>query len=76
MAYNQFKFENFESNEGAWKVQSLNLFADNTLRSEGTLGYPTENHAQVNIELAEIIPEGVGFGDYEVNPGSSRGTDD
>ena len=73
VAYNQFKFENFESNEGAWKVQSLNLFADNTLRSEGTLAYPTENHAQVNIELAEIIPEGVGFGDYEVNPDLPEG---
>ena len=67
-SYNQFKFANFGSDDGCqWRVQSLDLFADNVL-DNSVISYPQHTDVFVDIEMAELIPEGTGFGDFEIKP--------
>ena len=70
-AYNQFKFENFATDDEsncAWIVQSLNLFAENVLMNQVPLSYPTSTIIFQNIEMAEVIPSGTGYSDFAITP--------
>ena len=69
--YNQFKFENFSTDDEtscAWTVQSLNLYAENVMVNQVPLSYPTNTIIFQNIEMAEVIPTGTGYSDFAVTP--------
>ena len=68
--YNQFKFENFSTgdpNSCTWRVQSLNLFADNALADPTPLTYESTTVFK-NIEMSELIPSGSGYYDFTITP--------
>ena len=70
-SYNQFKFENFgtgDSSACAWKVQSLDLYADDTVTEPTTLTYPSSVTVYKNIEMSEVMPEGNRFFNYRITP--------
>ena len=74
--YNQFKFENFatgDSNECAWKVQSLNLYATNILVEPSPLTYPASTEIFKGIEMSELIPEGEGYYGFSITPELPQG---
>jgi len=74
--YNQFKFENFGTGNPSacpWKVQSLFLYADNTMVEPADLVYPASESAYKDIEMAEIIPEGDRYVSYTVTPAFPAG---
>ena len=70
-SYNQFKFENFgtgDASKCAWKVQSLDIYADNTMTEPTALTYPSSVTVYKNIEMSEVMPEGDRFFNYRVTP--------
>ena len=75
--YNQFKFENFGTGNPSacpWKVQSLFLYADNTMVEPADLVYPASESAYKDIEMAEIIPEGADkYVSYTITPALPAG---
>ena len=75
-SYNQFKFENFGTgnpSECAWRVQSLDLYADNTMSEPSTLTYPTSVTVYRNIEMSEVMPEGERYFNFRVTPAMPTG---
>ena len=73
VSYNQFRFEDiFPANhatECIWRVQSLDLYADNLMAELAPLSYGTETiEVFKDIEISEIIPTGEGYGDFTINP--------
>ncbi|KNB42133.1 hypothetical protein JH06_4646 [Blastocystis sp. subtype 4] len=69
--YNQFKFENFATDDltdRTWRVQSLNLYGDDILSEMEPLVYESPVSVFQNIEMAEVIPSGVGYGDFMISP--------
>ena len=72
MSYNQFKFANiFPANHATqckWRVQSLNMIADNPLAELDPLVYPTTVEIFKDIEMSEVIPTGDGYGDFSIAP--------
>ena len=74
--YNQFKFENLKTgdpNSCSWIIQSLDLYADNTMAESTELVYPASGEAFKDIEIAEIIPEGEGYMDFQITPALPAG---
>ena len=58
--YNQFKFENFGSGDSsacAWRIQSLDLFADNMMVDIPNFTYDASVTVYKDIEMSEVIPE-------------------
>jgi len=70
--YNQFKFENFgtgDSSSCSWRIQTLDLFADNVLVDIPNFTYDSSITVYKDIEMAEVIPENSdGYFDFQVSP--------
>ncbi|KNB41244.1 cadherin domain-containing protein, partial [Blastocystis sp. subtype 4] len=69
--YNQFKFENFATGDSscAWRVQSLDLFADNVLADIPNFTYDSSVTVFKDVEMSEVIPEnGDGYMNFRINP--------
>ncbi|KNB41245.1 hypothetical protein JH06_5618, partial [Blastocystis sp. subtype 4] len=75
--YNQFKFENFGTGDSStckWYIQSLDLFADNTLADIPNFTYESSITVYKDIEMAEVIPEnGDGYFDFRISPSLPAG---
>ena len=74
--YNQFKFENFATGEAlkcVLTILSLNLYTVNYFQTPATLSYPAQTMAFRDIEMAELIPVGSGFSDFQVTPALPAG---
>ena len=74
--YNQFRFEDFATGkpkECKWRLQSLNLVAENVMNELAPLVYPQMVTAYRNVEMAEVIPQGNGYGDYSIFPALPEG---
>ena len=71
-SYNQFKFANFGSLNCQWRVQSLDLFADNVMDTS-IIAYPQQTDVFLNIEMAELIPEGTGYSEFTIKPDLPNG---
>ena len=71
-SYNRFKFEDiFPANftmSCRWRLQSLDLYADNMLAELAPLTYPESVEVFKDVEISEIIPEGEGYYDFTVDP--------
>ncbi|KAK8802899.1 hypothetical protein WA171_006570 [Blastocystis sp. BT1] len=74
--YNQFKFENFgtgDSSSCTWRVQSLDLFADNVLADIPNFTYDPVTVFKY-VEMSEVIPEnGDGYMNFRINPSLPAG---
>ncbi|KNB41281.1 hypothetical protein JH06_5544, partial [Blastocystis sp. subtype 4] len=70
--YNQFKFENFATGDPSsceWRVQSLDLFADNVLADIPNFTYDSPITLFKNVEMSEVIPQnGDGYMNFRINP--------
>ena len=74
--YNQFRFEDFSTGnpkECKWRLQSLNLVAENVMNELSPLVYPPTITVYKNVEMAEVIPQGDGYGDYSISPALPEG---
>ena len=77
-SYNQFRFENiFPANHATqckWRIQSLDLYADNLFAELAPLTYESNAEIFKDIEMAEIIPTNTdGYYDYTVAPALPTG---
>ena len=71
--YNQFRFENIfpadHTTQCKWRLESLDLYADNVMVDPVPLSYGSETiEIFKDIEMSEIIPTGDGYYDFTVNP--------
>ncbi|KAK8807821.1 hypothetical protein WA171_000770 [Blastocystis sp. BT1] len=70
--YNQFKFENFgtgDSSSCTWRIQTLDLFADNVMADIPNFTYDSSVTIFKNIEMAEVIPQNNdGYFNFQVSP--------
>ena len=77
ISYNQFKFENiFPANHAKqckWRLQSLDLLADNPMDEPAPLSYGEKVEMYKDIEMSEIIPTGDGYFDFSVSPSLPEG---
>ncbi|KAK8800128.1 hypothetical protein WA171_004763 [Blastocystis sp. BT1] len=75
--YNQFKFENFATGNPSscsWRVQSLDLFADNVLVDIPNFTYDSSVTVFKNIEMSEVIPQNNdGYMNFRINPSLPAG---
>ncbi|KAK8806653.1 hypothetical protein WA171_004334 [Blastocystis sp. BT1] len=75
--YNQFKFENFGTGNPsacAWRVQSLDLFADNVLVDIPNFTYDSSITIFKDIEMSEMIPQNNdGYFNFRINPSLPTG---
>ncbi|KNB41256.1 hypothetical protein JH06_5600, partial [Blastocystis sp. subtype 4] len=75
--YNQFKFENFGSGNPsscAWRVQTLDLYADSTLTDIPNFTYDSSITVFKNIEMSEVIPENADrYMNFRINPSLPEG---
>ncbi|KNB41247.1 hypothetical protein JH06_5613 [Blastocystis sp. subtype 4] len=75
--YNQFKFENFTSGNPsscAWRVQSLDLFADNVFADIPNFTYDSSVTVFKNVEMSEVIPQNNdGYMNFRINPSLPAG---
>ena len=75
--YNQFKFENFgtgDSSSCTWRVQSLDLFADNVLADIPNFTYDSSVTVFKNVEMSEVIPQNNdGYMNFRINPSLPAG---
>ena len=75
--YNQFKFENFGTGNPsscAWRVQSLDLFADNVLADIPNFTYDSSITVFKDIEMSEVIPQNAdGYMNFRINPSLPAG---
>ena len=75
--YNQFKFENFgtgDSSSCTWRVQSLDLFADNVLADIPNFTYDSSVTVFKDIEMSEVIPQnGDRYMNFRINPSLPAG---
>ena len=58
--YNQFKFGNIatgDSSSCTWRIQSLDLFADNVLADIPNFTYESSVSVFKDVEMSEVIPE-------------------
>ena len=75
-SYNQFKFENLGTGKSlscTWMLQSVNMYAENVMSEQTPLSYPASVSAYVNIEMAEVIPEGQGYSNFRIQPALPAG---
>ncbi|KAK8808957.1 hypothetical protein WA171_001086 [Blastocystis sp. BT1] len=75
--YNQFKFENFgtgNSSSCTWKIQSLDLFADNVLADIPNFTYDSSITVFKDIEMSKVIPQnGDRYMNFRINPSLPAG---
>ena len=75
--YNQFKFENFGTGNPsscAWRVQSLDLFADNVLADIPNFTYDSSVTVFKDVEMSEVIPQnGDRYMNFRINPSLPAG---
>ena len=75
-SYNQFKFENLGTGKSlacTWMLQSINMYAENVVSDMTPLTYPASASAYVNIEMADVIPEGAGYSNFRIQPALPAG---
>ena len=69
--YNQFKFENFGTGDPSceWRVQSLDLFADNVLADIPNFTYDSSVTIFKDVEMSEVIPQNTDrYMNFRINP--------
>ena len=74
--YNQFMFENFATGDAsncAFTILSLNLYTVNFFQTPAALSYPAQTMVFQGIEMAELIPNGSGYSDFQVTPALPAG---
>ncbi|MFT8029400.1 hypothetical protein ACMYLY_24030, partial [Salmonella enterica subsp. enterica serovar Enteritidis] len=75
--YNQFKFENFgtgDSSSCEWRVQSLDLFADNVLADIPNFTYDSPITLFNQTKMFEVIPQnGDRYMNFRINPSLPAG---
>ncbi|KNB46235.1 hypothetical protein JH06_5775 [Blastocystis sp. subtype 4] len=75
--YNQFKFENFATGNSSscyWRVQSLDLFADNVLADIPNFTYDSSVTVFKDVEMVEVIPQNADrYMNFRVSPAFPAG---
>ena len=76
VSYNQFRLANLGTGNSlscTWMLQSVNMYAENVISGMTPLSYPASSSAYVNIEMAEVIPEGQGYSNFRIQPALPTG---
>ena len=73
LSFNQFKFENFVSDDEEWVIQSLNLVATVVPENQDPLSYESVTVFK-DVEMSELIPaNAVGYSNFRVSPELPKG---
>ena len=73
LSFNQFKFENFVSDDEEWVIQSLDLVATVVPENQDPLSYESVTVFK-DVEMSELIPaNAVGYSNFRVSPELPKG---